>query len=84
MKITITYTSENIVALIGLGLVQGALIPSHIYGTYPDISLPALICAGLCCYLYKAIIDGDAVYILSNTIGLLLNGSMIIRILIGA
>ena len=84
MKITIEYTKANIVALIGLGLVQCALIPSHIYGTYPDVSLPALICAGLCCYLYKAVVDGDAVYIFSNIVGLILNGSMVIRILIGA
>ena len=84
MKITIEYTKENIVALIGLGLVQGALIPSHVYGTYPDVSLPALICAGLCCYLYKAVIDGDGVYVFSNILGLILNGSMIFRILTGA
>ena len=80
----IKFTPENILALIGIILIQGALLPSHISGHFPDISLPIFIFAGLLCYLYKAIIDADYVYILSNSIGLLLNGSMIIRILIGA
>ena len=81
-KIQIKITPENILALIGIILIQGALLPSHISGHFPDISLPIFIFAGLLCYLYKAIIDADYVYILSNSIGLLLNGSMIIRILI--
>ncbi len=81
-KIQIKITPENILALIGIILIQGALLPSHISGHFPDISLPIFIFAGLLCYLYKAIIDADWIYILSNSIGLLLNGSMIIRILI--
>ena len=81
-KIKIKITPENILALIGIILIQGALLPSHISGHFPDISLPIFIFAGLLCYLYKAIIDADWIYILSNSIGLLLNGSMIIRILI--
>ena len=81
-KMKIKFTPENILALIGIILIQGALLPSHISGHFPDISLPIFIFAGLLCYLYKAIIDADYVYILSNSIGLLLNGSMIIRILI--
>ena len=81
-KMKIKFTSENILALIGIILIQGALLPSHISGHFPDISLPIFIFAGLLCYLYKAIIDADWIYILSNSIGLLLNGSMIIRILI--
>ena len=83
-KIQIKITPENILALIGIILIQGALLPSHISGHFPDISLPIFIFAGLLCYLYKAIIDADWIYILSNSIGLLLNGSMIIRILMGA
>jgi len=79
----IKYTPENIIALIGIILIQFALIPSHINGHFPDISLPLLIFAGLLCYLYKAIIDKDPIYILSNAIGLTLNGLMIIRILMG-
>ena len=81
-KMKIKITPENILALIGIILIQGALLPSHISGHFPDISLPIFIFSGLLCYLYKAIIDADWIYILSNSIGLLLNGSMIIRILI--
>ena len=81
-KMKIKITPENILALIGIILIQGALLPSHISGHFPDISLPIFIFLGLLCYLYKAIIDADWIYILSNSIGLLLNGSMIIRILI--
>ena len=81
-KMKIKFTPENILALIGIILIQGALLPSHISGHFPDISLPIFIFLGLLCYLYKAIIDADWIYILSNSIGLLLNGSMIIRILI--
>ena len=83
-KIQIKITPENIIALIGIIFIQFALIPSHISGHFPDISLPIFIFSGLLCYLYKAIIDADWIYILSNSIGLLLNGSMIIRILMGA
>ena len=84
MKIKTQLTKENIIAFVGLVLVQGALLPSHWSGNFPDISLPIFIFLGLNCYMYKAIVDRDWVYILSNTIGLTLNGSMIIRILIGA
>ena len=80
----IKFTTENKIALIGIIFIQFALIPSHIKGHFPDISLPIFVIAGLLCYLYKAIIDNDWVYILSNCIGLLLNGSMIVRILMGA
>jgi hypothetical protein len=77
-------TRENIIAFVGLGLVQGALLPSHWSGNFPHITLPIFIFLGLNCYMYKAIVDRDLVYIVSNTIGLTLNGLMIIRILIGA
>ena len=76
-------TTENLVAVLGIVLIQGALLPSHLSGHFPPLSLPALVFLGLCCYMYKAVIDGDWVYILSNGIGLTLNGLMIIRILIG-
>tara|TARA_B100000929_G_C15299599_1_gene349921 strand:- start:115 stop:366 length:252 start_codon:yes stop_codon:yes gene_type:complete len=81
--IKINYTLENAIALVGIILIQGALLPSHLSGHFPHWSLPALIFAGLLCYLYKALVDKDPVYILSNCIGLALNGSMIIRILMG-
>ena len=68
--IKINLTKENIIALIGLCLVQGALLPSHLNGEFPHITLPVLIFLGLLCYLYKAIIDRDFVYLISNSIGL--------------
>jgi len=77
-------TIENYIAFIGLCLVQGALIPSHLSGEFPALSLPCLIFAGLLCYLYKAIIDNDIIYMMSNSIGLALNGLMIIRILVAS
>ena len=83
-KITSKITTRDSIALIGIILIQGALLPSHISGNFPDITLPIFIFLGLLCYMYKAILDNDYVYILSNSIGLFLNGSMIIRILIGA
>ena len=83
MKITINFTRSNVIALAGIALIQGALLPSHFNGHLPHITLPALVFLGLCCYMYKGIVDRDFVYILSNGIGMVLNGSMIIRILIG-
>ena len=76
-------TKRNIIAVMGVILIQGALLPSHLSGHFPDLSLPVLIFLGLLCYMYKALLDNDYVYIFSNTVGLTLNGLMIIRILIG-
>ena len=75
------FTARNIIAVLGILLIQGALLPSHLTGHFPDLSLPVLIFGGLLCYMVKALLDNDWVYILSNTIGLILNGTMIIRIL---
>ena len=83
-KITIKITPRDAIAVLGIILIQGALLPSHISGNFPDISLPILISLGLLCYMVKALLDNDWVYILSNSIGLILNGSMIVRILLGA
>ena len=75
------FTARNVIAVIGIFLIQGALLPSHLTGHFPDLSLPVLIFGGLLCYMVKAILDRDPVYVLSNTIGLILNGLMIARIL---
>ncbi len=80
--IKIKYTKENWIALIGLCLIQGALLPSHFTGEFPPLSLPCLVFSGLLCYRYKALVDGDVVYIISNSIGLFLNGLMIGRIIL--
>lgn len=71
---------ENIIATLGIILIQGALIPSNITGDLPHWTLPTFILAGLCCYMYKAIIDNDAVYMLSNSIGMTINIFTLIRI----
>ena len=72
---------QDAIAVLGIILIQGALIPSHLSGHFPDLSLPVLIFGGLLCYMVKALLDNDWVYILSNTVGLIMNGTMIIRIL---
>jgi|TARA_R100000084_G_scaffold92308_1_gene46163 hypothetical protein len=81
-KIQIKFTKENVVGIMGIVLIQGALLPSHFSGHLPHITLPTLVFLGLCCYMYKGIIDRDFVYILSNGIGMVLNASMIIRIIL--
>jgi len=73
---------EDKIAYIGLALVQGSLLPSHFIGTMPHWSLPTGICLGLLCYQYRAYKQGDMVYTIGNMIGLILNGSMLIRIII--
>jgi hypothetical protein len=73
---------EDKIAYIGLALVQGSLLPSHFIGTMPHWSLPTGICLGLLCYQYRAYKQGDMVYTIGNMIGLILNGSMLIRIIL--
>ena len=73
---------EDKIAYLGLALVQGSLLPSHFIGTMPHWSLPAGICLGLLCYQYRAWKQNDMVYTIGNMIGLALNGSMLIRIII--
>jgi len=73
---------EDKVAYLGLALVQGSLLPSHFIGTMPHWSLPTGICLGLLCYQYRAWKQNDMVYTIGNMIGLALNGSMLIRIII--
>ena len=78
------FTKRNIIAVMGVILIQGALLPSHLSGHFPELSLPVFIFLGLLCYMYKALLDNDYVYIFSNTVGLTLNGLMIIRILVAS
>jgi len=80
IKISINWRWENMIALLGILLIQGALLPSHFNGHFPHWSMPALIFLGLCCYMVKAFKDDDWVYKLSNGIGMVLNGSMLFRI----
>tara|TARA_R100001463_G_scaffold96868_1_gene151322 strand:+ start:604 stop:963 length:360 start_codon:yes stop_codon:yes gene_type:complete len=77
-----TTSTEDKVAYVGLALVQGSLLPSHFIGTMPHFSLPLGICLGLLCYQYRAWKQNDMVYTIGNLIGLALNGSMLIRIIL--
>ena len=71
---------QDKVAYIGLLLIQLALLPSHFSATLPHYSLPLMVFLGLICYQYRAYVQRDMVYTIGNTIGLILNGSMLIRI----
>ena len=71
---------EDKVAYIGLCLIQLALLPSHFSTTLPHYSLPLMVFIGLICYQYRAFIQRDMVYTLGYIVGLIMNGSMLIRI----
>ena len=77
-----TISLEDKIAYLGLVMVQGSLLPSHFIGTMPHWSLPTGICLGLLCYQYRAWKQKDMVYSIGNLIGLTLNGSMLIRIIL--
>tara|TARA_Y100000310_G_scaffold214617_1_gene215516 strand:- start:67 stop:372 length:306 start_codon:yes stop_codon:yes gene_type:complete len=71
---------EDRVAYIGLVFVQLALLPSFFSTDLPHYSLPLMVFMGLICYQYRAWVQKDMVYTIGNTIGLILNASMLIRI----
>ena len=71
---------EDKVAYLGLFLIQLALLPSHFSSTLPHYSLPLMVFLGLICYQYRAYVQRDMVYTLGNIVGLIMNGSMLIRI----
>jgi len=71
---------EDKVAYIGLCLVQLALLPSFFSTDLPHYTLPLMVFCGLICYQYRAYKQRDMVYTIGNTIGLILNASMLIRI----
>ena len=73
---------ENKIAVLGILLIQFALLPSNWTGDLHHISLPIMLLMGLCCYMYNAIKDQDVIYFGSNLIGLSLNTITLIRILI--
>ena len=71
---------EDKVAYVGLICIQFALLPSFFSTDLPHYSLPLMVFMGLICYQYRAYVQRDMVYTIGNTIGLILNGSMLIRI----
>ena len=72
--------TEDKVAYIGLCCVQLALLPSFFSSDLPHFSLPLTVFLGLICYQYRAWVQRDMVYTIGNTIGLILNASMLFRI----
>ena len=73
---------EDRVAYVGLVFLQGSTIPSHLSGNFPPASLCLLALVGLFCYQYRAYKQNDMVYTVGNTCGIILNGSMLIRIIL--
>jgi len=71
---------EDRVAYVGLCFVQLALLPSFFSSDLPHFTLPLMVFCGLLCYQYRAYVQRDMVYTIGNTIGIILNGSMLIRI----
>ena len=71
---------EDWVAYVGMVCIQFALAPSHLSTDLPHYSLPLMVFIGLICYQYRAFIQRDRVYTIGNAVGLLMNGSMLIRI----
>ena len=71
---------EDKIAYVGVCFVQLSLIPSYIAETMPHFSLPLMVFIGLICYQYRAWKQTDMVYTVGNTIGLILNASVLIRI----
>tara|TARA_B100000809_G_C14968290_1_gene469939 strand:+ start:381 stop:689 length:309 start_codon:yes stop_codon:yes gene_type:complete len=71
---------EDWVAYVGMVCIQFALAPSHLSTDLPHYSLPLMVFIGLICYQYRAFIQRDRVYTIGNAVGLIMNGSMLIRI----
>jgi hypothetical protein len=71
---------EDWIAYFGMVCIQFALLPSFIASELPHFSLPLMVFVGLICYQYRAFVQKDMVYTIGNTIGLILNGSMLFRI----
>ena len=71
---------EARVAYVGVVCVQLALLPSFFSSDLPHYSLPLMVFMGLICYQYRAWVQRDMVYTIGNTIGLILNASMLFRI----
>ena len=71
---------EDRVAYVGWVCVQLALLPSFFSSDLPHYSLPLMVFMGLICYQYRAWVQRDMVYTIGNTIGLILNASMLFRI----
>jgi uncharacterized protein with PQ loop repeat len=68
---------KNLIGWIGMAMLQFNSIPAIFSAVengakYP-IATIVLTIVGLSCYMYRAIIDNDKLYIVGNTIGLVGN-----------
>ena len=71
---------------VGMCLLQFQSIPAIIQTITNDttnipLSLPVMCMMGLACYLYRSLVQGDTLYTVGNTIGLIGQFSLICAIL---
>lgn len=71
-------------AWVGVVLLQGATLPSTIQKIMgvegvqmPPVTMVLMVWAGLLCYMIRAIVQKDVVYMVSNGIGIVLNTIML-------
>lgn len=74
----------EILAWLGLILLQSQSIPALLAtiqgGANIPLLMPIMTFAGLLCYLARSLAQGDTLYTVGNTIGLLGTGALIIAI----
>ena len=75
---------HEIAGWIGMALLQGATMPVMLQrflnpetATLPPLSMVLLVWAGLMMYLWRAIVQKDMLYIVSNSIGFALNSVLL-------
>jgi len=75
----------SLIPWFGMALLQSNAIPAVIYalehGTSTPVPTVLMTIAGLCCYMVRAIIDRDKLYITGNLIGLVGNITLLACIL---
>jgi uncharacterized protein with PQ loop repeat len=68
---------KNLIGWVGMAMLQFNSIPAIFgaiqYGAKYPLATIVLTIIGLSCYMYRAIIDNDKLYIVGNTIGLVGN-----------
>jgi len=68
---------EEVIGWLGLGCLQTNAIPAIIKAIETGEGMPvvsvAMIITGLSCYLYRAIKQGDKLYIVGNLMGIITN-----------
>jgi hypothetical protein len=68
---------KNLIGWVGMAMLQFNSIPAIFsavqHGSKYPLATIILTIIGLSCYMYRAIIDNDKLYIVGNTIGLVGN-----------